>query len=345
LGSYDPQIWDSSSLVHVHVSLRQGLVFAGLLSGLGLFPTLGKPLALLPLTLGAQPVAQAKELAMETAVGVFASRERAEAAMKQLLDHQVPEERIIYLTRSETDAAGMEKHCSGLVDRGVEGSTYHSQDLTTSLIAVPGVGSVFALGLEAAALFGEYPRVAGEVGSVSPGAGPTSDSANDTGFFRDVLNDGHSVIVVRTNSSQIASTACEILDKLGLSMPKRPAPRSAVRMRESNGAAIADLSGKIALAEGTGLLRATVRNFIEQGYTRILLNLEQVDFIDSAGLGELVRTQTTLRGCGGQLKLVNPNRNVHHLLRITKLDRIFDIAADEFSALSSLRQGPAKSPN
>jgi anti-sigma B factor antagonist len=286
---------------------------------------------------------------METAVGVFASRERAEAAMKQLLDHQVPEERIIYLTRSATDAAGMKNQFSALLDRPKEGSEDHLRDSSDRVITMPGVGPVFALGFEAAAFFVTAAAPAGAAVSANSDAGPASprvNSVDDSGFFRDVLNLGHSVIVVRTNSSQIASIACEILDKLGLSMPRQPAPRSAVRMRESSGAAIADLSGKIALAEGTGLLRATIRNFIEQGYTRILLNLEHVDFIDSAGLGELVRTQTTLRGCGGQLKLVNPNRNVHHLLRVTKLDHIFDIAPDEFTALNSLRQTSAiRSPN
>jgi len=90
-------------------------------------------------------------------------------------------------------------------------------------------------------------------------------------------------------------------------------------------------------------LRETVRNFLEHGHNRILLNLEGVDFIDSAGLGELVRSHASIRSRGGHLKLVNPSASVHHLLRITKLDRVFDIVPDEASALSSLRQAAAKS--
>ena len=89
------------------------------------------------------------------------------------------------------------------------------------------------------------------------------------------------------------------------------------------------------------MLRETVRNFLEHGHNRILLNLEGVDFIDSAGLGELVRSHASIRSRGGQLKLVNPSASVHHLLRITKLDRVFDIVPDEASALSSLRQAAA----
>jgi anti-sigma B factor antagonist len=67
-----------------------------------------------------------------------------------------------------------------------------------------------------------------------------------------------------------------------------------------------------------------------------------VDFVENFGLGELVRTHASLRGHGGQLKLVNL-RHVHGLLRMTKLERVFDIKQDEASALNSFEQGPATS--
>ena len=76
-------------------------------------------------------------------------------------------------------------------------------------------------------------------------------------------------------------------------------------------------------------------------YAKTAGNLEGVDFIDSAGLGELVRSHASIRSRGGQLKLVKPSASVHHLFRITKLDRVFDIVPDEGSALSSLRQAAA----
>jgi anti-sigma B factor antagonist len=81
--------------------------------------------------------------------------------------------------------------------------------------------------------------------------------------------------------------------------------------------------------DGTALLRDTIQDLLEHGNNRILLNRAGVDFVDSAGLGELVRTHASMRSQGGQLKLVNPSRNVNDLLPITKLDRAFDIEQDE----------------
>ncbi len=111
--------------------------------------------------------------------------------------------------------------------------------------------------------------------------------------------------------------------------------------RQLDGAIVADLVGKISFGEGTTLLRDTIRELSEQGHHSILLNLAGVDFIDSAGLGELVRTHATIRSRGGNLKLVNPSPTVHDLLRLTKLDRVFDIERDEVTALDSFRNGPA----
>ena len=156
-------------------------------------------------------------------------------------------------------------------------------------------------------------------------------------FFRGVLIEGHSLIIVRTESSHTTATSCEILDRLGLGMKKGTAPKSMVSTREADGVAIADLVGKIALADGTMLLRDTVRDLLAVGHKRILLNLQHVDFIDSAGLGELVRTHASIRSHGGQLKLVKLGDTVMKLLQITKLDRVFDIEQDESAALVSIR--------
>ena len=288
---------------------------------------------------------------METAIGVFTTRERAEEAVKSLLEHHVPEDRIIYLTRSESEAKSMGKQLGAYAGGFVGGAAGMSAGVAAAtLLAIPGVGPVFALGFGAAALVGAAGAGTGAaIGAVvahdaaAPAPSSGVGSSEDSEFFRRVLNEGHSVIVVRTESSQIASTACKILDGLGLSMNRRVTAKNTVTSRQLNGAVVADIVGKIALAEGTGMLRETVRNFLEHGHNRILLNLEGVDFIDSAGLGELVRTHASVRSRGGHLKLVNPSASVHHLLRITKLDRVFDIVPDEASALSSLRQAAAKS--
>ena len=285
---------------------------------------------------------------METAVAVFSTRGRAEEAVKELLENHVPENSIVYLTRSESEAKTVGKQFGAVAGGIVGGAAGMSAGVAAALLAVPGIGPVFALGLGAAALLGLAGAGAGSaVGasiasdSVAPLSTSGTGSSADLAFFRRVLNEGHSLIVVRTESSQIAATSCEILDRLGLGMKKSAAPTSLVSTREMDGPVIADFVGKIALAEGTMLLRDTIHEFLRQGNNRIILNLADVDFIDSAGLGELVRTLASVRSHSGQLKLVNPSENVHKLLRITKLDRVFDIENDEASALMSLRQNPA----
>lgn len=280
---------------------------------------------------------------MDTALGIFAARERAEEAVKSLLENHVPQERIMYLTRSESEARSIEKQIGAYAGGFVGPAGDRSAGVAAANLAIPGVGPVFALGPGAASLLG----LAGAGTDAAIGAGLPADfvaaasssgSSEDLDFFRRVLNEGYSVVIVRAESLQIAAKACEILDRLGISMKKSAAPHSSVSLRQSSGAVIADIVGRIALAEGTALVRETVRNFLKHGHNRILLNLERVDFIDSAGLGELVRAHTTIRSQEGHLKLVKPSVSVHNLLRITKLDRVFDIEADEYSALKSLGQ-------
>jgi len=286
---------------------------------------------------------------VETAIGVFSTRYRAEQAVKELLEHQVPEGSIVFLTRSESEAKTVGKQFGAYAGGVVGGAAGMSVGVAAAvLLAVPGIGPVFALGLGAAALLGLVgagtgSAVGANIAADSDAPLPTSGTGSslDVAFFRRVLNEGHSLIVVRTESSQIAAISCEILDRLGLGMKKGTASTSMVTIREVDGPVIADIVGKIALAEGTMLLRDTIHDFLKQGNNRIILNLADVDFIDSAGLGELVRSLASIRSHGGQLKLVSPSENVHKLLKITKLDRVFDIEQDEASALVSIRQNAA----
>jgi anti-sigma B factor antagonist len=82
---------------------------------------------------------------------------------------------------------------------------------------------------------------------------------------------------------------------------------------------IVDLSGRIALGDGSAGLRDLIRNLVSEGNKKILLNLRNVDYIDSSGLGELVSAFTSMRSKGGELKLLNLTKRVHDLLQITKL--------------------------
>jgi len=108
-----------------------------------------------------------------------------------------------------------------------------------------------------------------------------------------------------------------------------------ISTRENEGVTIVDISGEITLGEETGKLRQTVRDLVEQGKKKIVLNLASVHYIDSSGVGELVGSYTTVQNSGGQLKLLNLTKKVHDLLQITKLYTVFDVRDDEFSAVKS----------
>jgi anti-sigma B factor antagonist len=98
---------------------------------------------------------------------------------------------------------------------------------------------------------------------------------------------------------------------------------------------IVDLSGRITLGEGSVVLRDNIRDLIAKGDKKILLNLGEVTYIDSSGIGELVSAFTTVRNQGGELKLLNLTKKVHDLLQITKLYTVFDVKDDEATAISS----------
>ncbi len=105
--------------------------------------------------------------------------------------------------------------------------------------------------------------------------------------------------------------------------------------RQVDGVTILDLSGRITLGEGSVQLRDAVRDLISKGSKRILLNLAEVNYIDSSGIGELVSAFTSVRNQGGELKLLKLTKKVHDLLQITKLYTVFDIKDDEAAAVAS----------
>ena len=101
------------------------------------------------------------------------------------------------------------------------------------------------------------------------------------------------------------------------------------------GVAVVDMSGRITLGEGSVVLRDTIRDLIGKGNKKILLNLGDVTYIDSSGIGELVSAFTAVRREGGELKLLNLTKKVHDLLQITKLYTVFDIKDDEATAIKA----------
>jgi|SRR5882762_11700759 anti-sigma B factor antagonist len=105
--------------------------------------------------------------------------------------------------------------------------------------------------------------------------------------------------------------------------------------RQVDGITVLDLSGRITLGEGSVVLRDVIREILGKGEKKILLNLGDVTYIDSSGIGELVSAFTAVRKEGGELKLLNLTKKVHDLLQITKLYTVFDVKDDETAAISS----------
>jgi anti-sigma B factor antagonist len=105
--------------------------------------------------------------------------------------------------------------------------------------------------------------------------------------------------------------------------------------RKIEGVNIIDLSGRITIGEGTVVLRDAVRNLLQRHEKNILLNLADVSYIDSSGIGELVSSFTTLSSQGGKLKLLKLTKKVHDLLSITKLLTVFEVFNDEAKAIQS----------
>ena len=98
---------------------------------------------------------------------------------------------------------------------------------------------------------------------------------------------------------------------------------------------ILDLTGKILIGEGDDLLRDAVTKLADSGKTKILLNLAEVPYVDSAGLGEVVRCYTTVSRKGGKLKLLNLTKKIQDLLSITKLLTVFETFESESEAVKS----------
>ena len=118
--------------------------------------------------------------------------------------------------------------------------------------------------------------------------------------------------------------------------------------RQSDDVTILDLTGRLSLGEavafgpGSGLvLKETVRELAKKGKKNLLLNLTGITYVDSSGVGQLVGAMTSARGQGITLKLLRPNKQVLDLLKLSKLDTVFEIFEDEPTAVASFSRGAA----
>jgi len=108
-----------------------------------------------------------------------------------------------------------------------------------------------------------------------------------------------------------------------------------ISTRKVEDVTLVDISGQIVLGPETGQLRRTVHDLVSRGDKKIILNLAEVSYLDSSGLGELIASFTTVRNQGGLLKLLNVTKKVHDLLLVTKLYTIFDVKDNEYLAVKS----------
>ena len=110
-------------------------------------------------------------------------------------------------------------------------------------------------------------------------------------------------------------------------------------VRHVGNVAIVELSGRVTLGEGSALVRSTIRDLAKSGQVNILLDLKEVSYMDSAGLGELVGSYASVTSAGGKIKLLNAQGKVTEVLAVTKLYTVFETFSDEAAALRSFQAG------
>jgi anti-sigma B factor antagonist len=107
--------------------------------------------------------------------------------------------------------------------------------------------------------------------------------------------------------------------------------------RQVGNVTVLDIDGNLRIGEGSAMLQKAIRRLLQEGQTRILLNLSRVDYIDSSGLGELVAGHVAMGKKGGQIKLLHLTHRVRELMTITKLLTVFDAYEDESEAIDSFK--------
>jgi len=282
---------------------------------------------------------------METVIGVYDSRDHAERAVKDLLAKKVPADSIVFLTRSESEAASFAKEVGGFAGGFLGGTVGMAAGAAAiGLALVPGVGQVYALGVGAAALFGYLGARTGSAAATAiahdetaPPPTPAHQS-EDAATLVEVLNHGKSVIVVRSESRDAAAAATSVLD-VAAPAPAAPSRKLQMTTRDLGGVAVIDVVGRVTLGEGNTMLRQVVTTLIDNGNNKIILNCTQLDHLDSSGIGELVRTHAAVRKTGGRFTLANLTKKIHDLLTGASLHKVLEIHKDEPSAVQSIRSG------
>jgi anti-sigma B factor antagonist len=285
---------------------------------------------------------------VEIVIGLFDSTERAEQAVKELRQNQIPGQAIIFLTGSENEAMSFTNELGAYVGGVMGGAVqFTAGQIGSALAMVPGFGQVYAIGLGAAALL-HY--LGSKVGATAVKRSleasrfkltAPEQSAIDTAYFIGVLKHGRSIVMVQTKFRDVAAEATAILDRLGLGKQTPTASKAGSSTRQVEGVTIVDLRGRIAFGDGSTRLRETLSDLVTRGTKKVLLNMKDVDFVDSSGIGEMVRGHVQLSKIDGQLKLVNLSKHVNMLLQVTRLNKVFEIFDNELDGVKSFASGAA----
>lgn len=290
---------------------------------------------------------------METTMGVFDSREKAELAVRELIEKQIPEKSIVFLTASESEAMSFGKDLGSYAGGFLGGAVGVTAGCVGAAIAlIPGFGQIFALGVGGGALLGYLGSKAG--GSIAKGIANSEGSApkateletsEEAADLLEVLKNGRSVVLVQTEFHDVAAAATTILNRLGMNVESATASTSDSSTRNTEGVTVLDFRGRIAFGSGNTQLRESLARAIAAGGGKVILNLREVDFVDSSGIGEMVRGHMALRKNGGMLKICSLTKPVADLLAATSLNKLFDIHPDEASAVRSFGTGASASAN
>jgi anti-sigma B factor antagonist len=283
---------------------------------------------------------------VEIVIGIFDSTERAEQAVKDLRHSQIPGQAIIFLTASENEAMSFTKEIGAYVGGVMGGAVqFTAGQIGSTLAMVPGFGQVYAIGLGAAALL-HY--LGSKVGATAVKRSleasrftltAPEQSAIDSAYFIDVLKHGRSIVMVQTKFRDVAAEATAILDRLGLVKQSPGGSKAGSATRKVEGVTIVDLRGKIDFGDGSTKLREILTDLATRGITKVLLNMKEVDFVDSSGIGEMVRGHVQLAKIGSQLKLVNLSKHVNMLMQVTRLNKVFEIFDTEVGGIKSFATG------
>ena len=276
---------------------------------------------------------------MPTSIGIFLTREQAEEAVHLLVADRVPQDDISLLTPETPDHRTTGKKFGAVVGGAIGTSTGLTLGVAAATLAVPGIGPVLAIGLGAAALLGFGGITAGR--SVGAGIDTLNEEERDpdvpdASFFRQVLARNRSVIVVQASDAGVHARAAAILNRLGIHLRgDEPNAAANVAVHMVDDVLVVALSGRVVIGEVADHFRDIVYNAIDRGSRKIVINMAEVTFIDSSGLGALVNAMIRMRNAGGKLKLTQPSSKVAELLEVTRLDKVMEIEADETKAVAA----------